>query len=159
MHVQTYDLARLVSAYVNAQRYQNAAPELRNYWSRLSLTLQLLLNVGIDQPFTERLLHMEEDENALVGILALFRNTVSSLLSISTPFAGFVEAPPVVYKRYREDGPKFHAKAREYRKMHENYLVVLLQSIYGDVSTVVTSEDLREAGFDDSQIPDPYDFD
>jgi hypothetical protein len=82
----------------------------------------------------------------------LFRSTVRSLLSITTPIAGFLEGPQEIEDFYQTS--PIADLTEQNKAAHLELLYRLFRLIYGDkANTVATSEMLLAAGFDDSQQP------
>ncbi len=153
---RTFGVDELISAYIKAQGYRRAAPDLRDYWSTLTVALQQTLRMPIDWPVEtsdERVSRLERD-----SLLILFQSTVESLLSVRTPFDGFMEAPPVVSELYRQHRKAFAATASEYRQIHKDLLLTILTLLFGDLNARATTENLILAGFVGNEPPDPYEF-
>src|SRR5262249_61670081 len=97
----------------------------------------------------------------------LFGSTVRSLLQVSTPWDGFLETG-LLDQRLKESGETgilverastaIAEAAKASRTAHREMLQALFVGIFGECRRVVNSEELRQAGFDDSREPDISDY-
>lgn len=149
-----YDVRVLIEAYIYAQRKEFVHADFNAYYSALLGALQAAFGVRLSEDgFTtsQRVLWM------------LFRSTVASLLRVTSPWENYLEASLLVHK-LDESGEPGKAVRRASttideanatsRAAHREILYALFPIIFGACDRVVTSEDLRRAGFDDTREPD-----
>jgi hypothetical protein len=150
-----YDYRVLIEAYINAQR-----PDLNftNYYASLLDVLQSQFNVQLSEEnlsFNQRVLWM------------LFRSTVRSLLQITNPWAGYLEDTLLTLKLMESGQPGEvvdNARAEiceanvTSEAAHREILYALFRAIFGESQRIVTSDELRAVGFDDSREPDIHDY-
>jgi len=153
-----YDRRVLIEAFIFTRRKDFVHEDFNNYYDELLKSLQLLFGVDMSVEsltFDQRI------------VWSLFRNTVDSLLQITNPWAGYLEAGLVhnklsQHKDVEQVVDECSQKIREANRLsedaHRDMLSTLFVAIFGDLSTVVTSEELRQAGVDDSREPDITDY-
>jgi len=149
-----YDCRALVEVYVRTQRRTYAHEDFPNYYRGLLTALEKefglqMSDAGLD--FSQRVLWM------------LFQSTTGSLLQIGTPWDRYLEAS-LLHKKLEESGEpgrkvmaatdRIFAASSASKSAHYDMLHALFHAIFGVVDRVVTSEQLVEAGFDDSKEPD-----
>ncbi|HEY1015687.1 MAG TPA: hypothetical protein VGE07_23465 [Herpetosiphonaceae bacterium] len=97
----------------------------------------------------------------------LFSGAVRSYLSISTPSDGFLDSTGIniLLEKLGDEAKPMLADlhtivdlADASRKAHLGMLDELFVLLWGDIGTVVTSEQLRALGFDDAQEPNWLDY-
>jgi len=149
-----YDFRVLIEVYIYTHRKDFIHPDFMTYYSSLLEALQ--------RPFGIRLSHdgLNSDQRIL---WSLFQNTVFSLLQITNPWAGYLEAG-LLLKKLEESGEPGKIVERASAVIgeaneasaaaHREILYALFRAIFGECRRVVTSEELRESGFDDSKEPD-----
>lgn len=81
----------------------------------------------------------------------LFQETIQSLLAIRTPFSSILAMDGHLLHVY---AGRFTGLEREYREAHWALLTDLFRLMYDEINQMVTSDDLRVAGFDDTNLPD-----
>jgi len=153
-----YDYRVLVETYIYAQRKDFVHPDFTTYYASLLDTLEKLFQVRLSRE------ELSFDHQILWG---LFQSTVDSLLQITNPWAGYLEAG-LLHKKLEESGESFDivskagatiAEANKASKAaHREILYALFETIFGECSRIVTSEELLQAGFDDSKEPDVADY-
>ncbi len=149
-----YDYRGLIEAYIYTQRKDFIHSDFTTYYTSLLECLQKqfgirLSNIGL--PLRQKVFWM------------LFQSTVRSLLQITSPWADYVEAS-LLHKRLEEDrelgrivnqASAVIDQANDASETaHREMLYALFQAIFGECPRIVTSEELRDAGFDDSKEPD-----
>ena len=153
-----YDYHGLIEAFVYTQRKDFVHPDFTTYYSSLLDALQKQFGI-----------RMSHEGLALPqGVYwMLFKGTVRSLLQIRNPWDDFLEAG-LVHKKLDESGElgrvvdRASAVIAEANKAseaaHREMLDALFHAIFGRCDRVLTSEELREAGFDDSKEPNWADY-
>lgn len=149
-----YDFRVLIEAYIYTQRKDFVHSDFTTYYAALLEALQRLFGIRFsrdDLRFTQKVLWM------------LFQSTVRSLLQITSPWDGYLEAG-LLHKKLEESGEpggivdRASAVIFEANKASEaarrEILYALFQAIFGECQQVVSSEHLCKAGFDDSKEPD-----
>jgi hypothetical protein len=149
-----YDFRVLIDAYIYTQRKDFVHSDFTTYYASLLDALQGLFGIRLTRE------GLSFDQKVLWG---LFQNTVGSLLQITNPWDGYLEAG-LVHKKLEESGEVGRAVDRASRVIaeankaseaaHREILYALFRAVFGECDRVVTSEQLREAGFDDSKEPD-----
>jgi hypothetical protein len=149
-----YDFRVLIEAYVYTQRKNFVHADFTTYYASLLEALQRAFGfrmAGEGLSFHQRVLW------------SLFQSTVGSLHQITDPWAGYQETS-LITKKLEESGEPgkvvdraiaviFEAnKASE--AAHREILYALFLAIFGECQKIVTSEELRQAGFDDSKEPE-----
>jgi hypothetical protein len=149
-----YDVRALIEAYIYAQRKDFVHADFTAYYSALLDALQAAFGVRLSEDgltLSQRVLWK------------LFRSTVASLLRITSPWDCFLEAGLLVSKLDESGEPgKLVRRASTAideanatsRAAHREILYALFPIIFGACDRVVTSEELRRAGFDDTREPD-----
>ena len=148
-----YDYRMLIEAYIYAQRKDFVHSDFTTYYVSLLEALQRLFGL--------RLVREGLSFNKAV-LWSLFENTVESLLQITNPWAGYLEAG-LLYKKLEESGEPGRVVIRASEVIweanrtseaaHHDILYALFQAIFGECQRIVTSEELRASGFDDSKEP------
>jgi hypothetical protein len=153
-----YDYRTLIETYIYTRRKNFIHDDFTKYYAALLEALQKCFDVRMDSEglsIKYRVFWM------------LFNSTVDSLLRITDPWAGYLEATLLNQKLQQsgEVGESVYQSSRIIRESnaaseaaHRQILETLFRAIFGDCSKIVTSEELRDAGFDDSQEPDISDY-
>jgi hypothetical protein len=149
-----YDYRVLIEAYIYTQRKDFVHSDFTNYYASLLKALQTRFGIRLSRDglsFDQRVLW------------SLFANTVGSLLKITSPWSGYLEAG-LLHKKLEESGEPGTVVYRASKVIgeantasdaaHREILYALFHAIFGQCQLVVTSEELREVGFDDSKEPD-----
>lgn len=153
-----YDYKVLVEVYVRTQRKDYVHPDFAAYYQSLCAALEKQFEIRFSAQYFS-------DSKAVLWML--FESTVGSLLQITTPWDGFLEASLIVstLEKSGEAGKRIdHASqtilqaTRESRQAHLEMLHELFTLMFGKTDVVVTSEQLAQVGFDDTQEPDITDY-
>jgi hypothetical protein len=149
-----YDFRVLIEAYVYTQRQDFVHPDFGAYYAGLLASLERLFGLRLAR---DELSHRQRI------LWSLFNSTVRSLLQVSTPWDGYLETGLLV-RTLEESGETavlverastaISEAAKASRTAHREMLQALFVGIFGECRHVVTSEELRQAGFDDSCEPD-----
>jgi hypothetical protein len=153
-----YNFKILIEAYVYTRRESFIHDDFKIYYSALLAKLEELFGIQIS---------FEKLSPEKKPLWMLFQSTIYSLLSIRTPWSGFLDETLVV-SRLKECG-EYEESIYQFSKLimqaahtseeaHHQMLYALFKCIFGDVNTVITSEQLLIAGFDDSKEPDIADY-
>jgi hypothetical protein len=148
-----YDYRALIEAYIYSKRAFVHA-DFATYYAGLLAALE--------KPFGVRL--AREGLTFTQSVLwNLFESTVRSLLRVGTPWDCYLEAS-LIDKTLKENGAPGEAVMRASRVIsqaakaseaaHRDMLQALFVAIFGATDRIVTSAELRAAGFDDSREPD-----
>src|SRR5690349_16318508 len=81
--IQTYDLADLADALLQARRFEHAADPLRDHFTRRGQAFERAFG----------LVRAQSEDRRAGALLHLLESTLRSMLSFSSPTAGFLEAP------------------------------------------------------------------
>jgi hypothetical protein len=163
-----YDFKALIQTYIVTTSFKPRAgltdyeKDCHKYYSTLLAKLEELLGVRL----SERSCILPGNRRAS-RIYPFFRTTVDSLRAIQTPLTGWDEAGFLrdvdesgeTGQDVRRAMTKINELSSESRRAHYQMLYALFECMYGKIETVVSSEQLRHAGFDDAQLPvaGPYD--
>jgi hypothetical protein len=149
-----YDFRVLIEAYIYTHRKDFVHSDFTTYYAALLEALQRLFGVRLSHD------DLSFDHRVLWG---LFQSTVGSLLQITNPWAGYLEAG-LLHKKLEERGEpgRIVDRARAViseanvasAAAHREILYALFLVIFGECERIVTSEDLRASGFDDTKEPD-----
>ena len=153
-----YDFRVLIEVYIYTRRKNYVHPDFLVYYNGLLQALQRAFDIQLKPEglvFRQRILW------------GLFENTVLSLLQITSPWSGYLEAGLVLKKLDESgvNGQEVHRASAIIGKSntdseaaHRDMLYALFVAIYGECNKVLTSEELLLAGFDDSKEPDIKDY-
>jgi len=153
-----YDVSSLIEVYVRTQRTDFAHSDFKDYYE--ALLNVLLKRFGID--FSH-----EGIPDGKTAFWFPFRATVASLNQITGPWSGFLEAGLIVkeLEESGETGTTVNRASDIIRKAndlsnaaHREILHSLFAEIFGKSALVVTSQELLDAGFDDSKEPNTSDY-
>ena len=157
-----YDYKALVLAYINTQHEHYVHDDFLNYYKGLVGVLETALGVQVS---FEALSDVHKR-----ALWMLFNSTVRSYLRTGTPWDNFLDESLVVVslEKMGENGAVvFRASERigelasASREQHLALLYTLFECMFGRPAVVLTSNQLREYGFDDSKEPkieDYYDY-
>lgn len=153
-----YDARELINVYIYTRRKDFPHEDFGRYYQALLKALQEQFHVNFTGDGISR------EQRVLVG---LFNSTVNSLLQITNPWAGYLEAG-LLHRTLRESsetetivGQASEAIAdanAASTDAHWEMLLALFSAAFGECTTVVTSEQLLQAGFDDSLEPKYRDY-
>jgi hypothetical protein len=147
----------LIEAYVYTRRSDFVHPDFGAYYAGLLASLERLFGLRLA---SDELTHRQRP------LWMLFNSTVRSLLQISTPWDDFLEAGLLI-RRLEESGETgvvverasaAIAEAAKASQASHREILQALEAIFGECRRVITSEELRQAGFDDSREPDVTDY-
>jgi len=153
MNNRTYNYKDLIKAYISAKRYQDASPELRDYYADLYSCLSSFF--GID------LIEIEQKANLksqYCGLDSLFHKALDQYLGISSPFSGFLEAPRRICDLYKKYGKRLTEIENAYKAACFDLMREIYKIVFGATDKQITSDELKRLGFDDSEEPDELDF-
>jgi hypothetical protein len=154
---QTYTYKSLIHTYINTHRQDFPHEDFTNYYVGLLAALENAFGISFNGNKTPKPV-----------LWMLFRSTVTSYLQIRHPWSTFLEAGLLHIRLENAGDAGEHIKAYsrklakladESRQLHMTMLDELFEMIYGKIDTVVTSEELRQAGFDDNAEPKIEDYD
>jgi len=149
-----YDSHALIEAHIYTQRTDFVHSDFTTYYASLLVALEKLFGIRLS---------WEELSFSQKVLWGLFQNTVRSLLQITNPWAGYLEAG-LLHKKLDESGEAgkvvdqatqvINEANQASEAAHREILYALFRAIFGECDRVVTSEELRKAGFDESREPD-----
>lgn len=153
-----YDRAALIQAYIATKETPGHEDFTRFTAARLA---------ALEQVFNLRLTRegVKHQDNSMLWML--FTATVRSYLSIRTPGSDFLDGSLLSRhldtlgdqaKPLLADWKTIVDSANVSQKAHLGMLDHLFTLLWGDITTVVTSDQLRAHGFDDAQEPDWLDY-
>jgi hypothetical protein len=151
-----YDTRSLIEVYVRTRQEWYSHDDFRNYYTGLLSALE--------KQFGLRLSRDELKTSTQKALWMLFESTTASILSICTPWDGFIE-DGLLHTKLEQSGEYgkavyaasgvIYKAAEESLRGHRDMLQALFQAIFGPgpMERVVTSAELAAAGFDDSKEP------
>lgn len=149
-----YDYQVLIETYIYTHRTNFVHTDFTSYYASLLEALQARFGIRQERE------SLSFDHSVL---WSLFDNTVRSLLQITDPWASYLEAG-LIHKKLEESGEHGRIVDRasaiiwetntQSEKAHREILDALFKAIFGECQLIMTSEQLRENGFDDSKEPD-----
>jgi len=149
-----YDYQVLIEAYIYTRRKDFVHSDFTSYYASLLEALQARFCIRLSRE------SLSFDHSVL---WSLFENTVRSLLKIASPWESYLEAS-LLHKKLQESGEpgRIVDRASEVigeantasEQAHREILYALFKALFGECQRIVTSEELRENGFDDSMEPD-----
>jgi|SRR5579859_3179100 len=152
MESKPYDFKGFVQAYMDAHRPNYVHEDFRTFYAERLNKLETAFNINISKNHSP--LHM------------LFDWTVRSYWNTSSPGEGALEGSLITrHLEANEAGHKvlrtmeyLNNNAKQSREAHLQMLYDLFVCIFGEVSTVVSSDTLMELGFDDFAEPKLRDY-
>jgi len=170
---RTFDRGDLLDAYLKARHYAHAGGELVDYHGRRYAALADAFAARLDQPpkahdfrpawfragdfseFGDRAYDAWSD--AQEALLDLFEQSLARLEGVTSPFAGYLEAPIPVIAYHRRFAEEVAARCEGLRTVLRAMLDDLVQTIWDFPNDrYVDAEELRKHGFDASEPePDP----
>jgi hypothetical protein len=145
-----YDYRVLIETYVYTKRPDFVHADIKAYYEGLLNTLEGLFGLRLSRDalsFDQRVLWM------------LFEGTVYSLVRITSPWDGYLDAT-LLHRKLEQCGEPgqavdqasalIHEANKSSETAHHNMLYALFLAIFGKYERVVTSEELLQAGFDDA---------
>ena len=153
-----YDRAALIQAYIATTEPYGHEDIKRFNAERLA---------ALEQAFDVRLNFEAVKNSPNRALWMLFHATAKSYLSVRTPRSYFLDdtVVNVALDRLGDQAASMHTyeaaigrAAETSREAHLGMLDELFRLLWGEIDTVVTSERLRQLGFDDSQEPNRWDY-
>ncbi len=153
-----YDARSLIDAYIYTQRADFVHEDFNTYYRGLFSVLEKLFGVQLAANA------VPSEQRAL---WQLFESTVRSVLRITSPWDGYLEAGLLMTRldESGEPGIEVHRASsiiqeanRASQAAHRDMLHALFQAVFGQSQRVITSQQLAEAGFDDSKEPNITDY-
>jgi hypothetical protein len=154
-----YDRAALIQAYIDTQRPKYVHDDFKRFYTERLAALERAFDVRLNFEAAKNI------ENR--ALWTLFHATAKSYLSVRTPRSYFLEDTIVnsALDRLGDQARSMHTyealigRATETsREAHLHMLDELFTLLWGEIETVVTSERLRQLGFDDSLEPNWLDY-
>jgi hypothetical protein len=154
-----YDRAALIQAYIDTQQQRYLHDDFKHFYAERLAALERAFDVG---------LNFEAVKNSPNRALwMLFHATAKSYLSVRTPRSYFLEDTIVntALDRLGDQAAPMHTyeaaigrAAETSRAAHLGMLDELFKLLWGEIDANVTSEQLRQLGFDDAQEPKKWDY-
>ena len=155
MASKQYDFKTLVQTYIETKRQHHLHDDFKNYYSSLLNNLEVIFKVKIAR-------ETSRDK----ALWLLFDATIRSYLHITHPWNYFLE-DTLIDARLEQQGERgeriFEMSNRlgelndESKEVHLQMLYELFEIQFGKVDIVLTSEQLKVGGFDDSKEPHTWD--
>jgi hypothetical protein len=156
MDESTYDYRELVQTYIQTERKDHPHAAFEQYYARLLTLLERVFEVDFSSP-----------PSSQGALWMLFQATVRSYVSLRTPWSNFLEAGLIVQKieQLGPQGEKIFQLSKHIEELtqssrdaHLQLIHDLFTCVYGKRDLVVTSQDLKARGFDDSKEPQISDY-
>jgi hypothetical protein len=154
-----YDRSALIQAYITANEPYQLHDNFKRFYTERLAALEHAFGLSLSS---------DGVRNAEYHALwMLFHATVESYLSIRTPRSNFLD-DSLINEKLAELGARadsigtyealiIQATETSYAA-HLGMLDELFKLLWGEIDTVVTSEQLRQLGFDDAQQPNREDY-
>jgi hypothetical protein len=143
--VRTYDIRAFLGAHINTVQYARAHKDLATYYRGLYQALCQAFGFDLAQLPS--------------SLSSLFKSAVRCQLNTRSPFAGFMEGPPIIGELDQRHSQRMGEALRALREAHIALMLDILDRAHGALcAKVVDSTNLREVGFDDATVPDPDDY-
>ena len=153
-----YTFEVFIEAYIYTLRNDFVHEDFPHYYNRLFRALQKEFGIEVSDR------NLSREKSPLWGLL---NNTIRSLLRISHPFSSYLEAG-LVHKRLSETEKtgelvtdlmnRITTANSESETAHREMIRALFEELFGKVDIIVTSEQLRANGFEDSWEPKNYKY-
>jgi len=153
MTKKTYDYRDLVRTYILTKGYENAAPELRDYYGGLYSRLKSFFAADLDQIGS-----ISDAESDSFGLDRLLHRCLEQYLRVWSPFSGFLEAPRRICDLYEKYGKRLTVIENKYKTACFDLMCEIYRTVLGVTDKKISSDELRKLGFDDSLEPDEVDF-
>lgn len=140
----TYNIQSFIEAHVAARRFEGKHPDLATFYAARYRALCLAFGFDVQ--------HLPG------GLPDAFNSAVTAILRTHGAFDGSMEAPRLVGALIQRHGAIIDNAVAALRKAHFDLLLDILEVAHGPCDKVVTSDDLRKLGFDDSSPPDSVDY-
>lgn len=145
----------LLSAWLEARRFDNAHPDLRDYHARRLAALEAAFGVDLpelgDGPASGA---QSPDDPQPRHLRRLFETTGQDILSLQSPFSRYLEAPEPIRALHARHATAINVALKGARDAHTALLVDLLELGWGlDKNRRVPDEDVDRHGFDSGQPP------
>lgn len=148
--MKTYTYKDLIESYKYYLLYKDSDPFFDYYIQRYK---SLSKSFGIDFDIEIKSDSKKDD------LLRWFVDSVKATTKRINPFDGLMEAPEYIGKLYKEHTRDFMEAEGVLHKAHFKFQCHLFELIYGNTEKTITSAELLENGFNDSQKePDITDF-
>jgi hypothetical protein len=153
-----YDRAALIQAYIATKEPYGHEDFKRFYAERLA---------ALERAFGLSLASEGVRNTEYNALWMLFRAAVDSYLSIRTPGSGFMDGSLIMRQLEKlaeraqpliDHSDAITAATDASRQAHLGMLDELFKVLWGEIDTVVTSEQLRQLGFDDALEPNWLDY-
>lgn len=146
--MKTYTFKDLIDSYRKNVQYENI--NYFQYYVEQYKAMSNAFGIFFDQEFED---YQKEDYRRW------FLQSVRDYLKRLCPFSGLLEAPKHIITLYKKHSKDFSEIERNFHDTHNKFQIELFELMFGKIETEITSEDLINQGFDDTQlVPDPYDY-
>ena len=155
MAAKQYDFKALVQIYIETKRKYHLHDDFKNYYTSLLKHLEAIFKVEITR---------EKSRDKTLWLL--FDATIRSYLQIIHPWNYFLEDSLIDARleQQGEHGEHIFAMSNrigelndESKTLHLQMLYELFEIMFGKVDIILTSEQLKVGGFDDSTEPHTWD--
>ncbi len=150
---RTYGYRDLIRTYILEKRFENAAPPLRGYYSELYSILSSFFGVDLD-----RIQEAEDLRVPRAEYTRLFQSCLESYKRAHSPFSSYIEVTRQLARLYETHGRKLDYAAEKYKDACLDLMCEIYCLVYGPTESKITSDELKDRGFDDSEEPYEFDF-
>ncbi len=158
-----YDYRGLIHAYMMTQKH-HVHPDFERYYQALLAKLEEAFGIALSDTH----IYQNGAPSSAQAYWVLFRSAVRSYLTIQSPWESMLENGALMHRLISEEGKivlaytqRIAELSRESQHNHMELIYHLFWMMYGEIDTVVNSDDLAELGLDDStepQMKDYYDY-
>jgi hypothetical protein len=139
-----YDLTAYLEARLSAARYESKHPDLASYHGARYRALRAVFGIDLEQLPTP--------------LDWTFDAAVQCINGTSGAFDGSMESHPGLRQVFDRHYGHIARAVRSLRDAHLALMRDIVETAFGPCDRVVTSEELSNVGFDDSDPPDSVDY-
>lgn len=144
---------KFIRAYLDFRRYRDKHPDLADFYSRRYQAFRIMLGLDLTEPPSRG-----DGAHERTALHHAFDDLARFYLTISTPFAGYLEAPARLVQIGAPYQARFESLAGEQQELCIDLLCELAEAIYGPCERQIGQDELERLGVGDSQAPDTDDY-
>jgi hypothetical protein len=159
--MKTYTYHDLIETFIETQRHP-IHPDFTRYYGGLLAALEDALGIVLSEP---RIWERGVPANAQ-ALWTVFASAARAYAAVVSPWDAILESGAMLHRvKQWEEGDtvvrrvsQLSGLARETQVAYMELIELLFHMMYGEVTQVVTSDDLRARGFDDATEPQLQDY-
>jgi hypothetical protein len=157
---KVYDYKAFIAVLINTRGYENYHADWKayyvEYYVRLFNILKEFFNARFD--FKDFFFESQDFEDKRITAITVFYETIGEYLDCFRSKTDVLAAPKGYSELRGTYRPNIDRLRTDLEKAYIDCLYQLFEFMYGKVELVVTSEMLKEKGFDDSIEPNRMDY-